>query len=216
MRLSESRAAAAATVERAPHPSAADTLRAEIRQQLRVETDAELRRLADVERDRARAEGLAAARSVAAGEMEEARAELRVEIDLALEALEGAHAAALRKLEASVGEVAFAAVCRFVSSQGASRDFVRALVEQACSGLRGETLATARLHPRDIALLDDLLSDGAMRIQSLGLRLRVDESLPLGGCIVETASGELDGGLESQLRQLRAVLCGDGSRVAAK
>jgi flagellar assembly protein FliH len=202
--LSEARPAPPPKAAGTATPSRESTLRAEIEQQVRAEASAELRRLAQVERERAQAEGVAAARDLVAAQIENLRAQTRADVDAALTVLERAHAAALAKLESSVGEIAFAAVCRFVGSQAGSKEFVRALVEQACASLRTETLATVRLHPRDVAMLD--LEDGAIRVRGLCLAVVPDESLALGGCIVEAASGKLDGGLESQLARLRAAL----------
>ena len=207
MRLSETRAPAPA----ASHPAEArDSLREDIENQVRAEMSAQLQKLYEAERERAHADGytdgLADAKAAAADEIAKTRDQLRAKLDGALIALERAHEAVLTRLESSVGEVAFAAVCRFVSRKAASEDFVLGLVEQACAQLRTESVATARLHPRDVALLGEMLEGGALRVQSIGLKLLPDESLPLGGCIVEAASGQFDGGLENQLRRLHAVL----------
>jgi flagellar assembly protein FliH len=96
-------------------------------------------------------------------------------------------------------------VCHFVGRHLAAEEFVLGLVGQTCAQLRAET-ATARLHPRDAALLGELLEGDVLRIQSIGLKLVPDESLALGGCVVEAASGTFDGGLENQLRRLHAAL----------
>jgi len=216
MRLSESRLPAAVAV----HPAAAAesprqqhlaALRDEIEKQVRAEMSANLQQLHEAERARARAAGLEDARQVAAEEVTSVRAELRAQLDASLAALERAHADVLARIESSVGEVAFAAVCRFVGHKAASVEFVTGLVGEACAQLRAETTATARLHPRDVELLSDELEGRLLRMQSVGLTLVRDESLSLGGCVVETSAGRFDGGLESQLRRLHAVLTA-GSR----
>jgi flagellar assembly protein FliH len=205
-RLSSARAAVP-EVSQLPQVSA---LRADIEKQVRAEMAAQSEDLYEAEHERARAEGLAAAIDTAADEIAKTRAQLREASEVALAALERAHDAVLNRIEASVGEVAFAAVCRFVGLKATSRDFVLGLAGQACAQLRAETQATARLHPRDFALLDELLEGGALRVHALSLNLVPDESLPLGGCVVEAASGHFDGGLENQLRRLHAALTGAG------
>jgi len=206
MRLSDTRAPVAhpAAATELPRPNQA--LREDIEKQLRAEMSAKLQQQFEAERERARDDGLADARRIAAGEVAKTCEELREKADAALAALERAHEAVLTRIESSVGEVTFAAVCRFVSHQAASVEFVKGLVEQACTQLRTGTTATARLHPRDVELLGSVLDDGELRVQGIGLKLVPDDSLPLGGCVVEAASGHFDGGLENQLRRLHAVL----------
>ncbi len=195
----------------APHTqTAADALRAQIESELRAEFTAQAQVERDEERARAQAagydDGIAAARAAAAAELERARDQLSAQLRAAVSALEEAQRAALARLEAGVGEVAFAAVCRLAGDEAVARAFVLGLVEQTCAQLRADVTATARMHPRDIRALGDLLHDGALRVGSLGLSLLPDESLALGGVVLEAASGRYDGGLETQLRRLHAVL----------
>jgi flagellar assembly protein FliH len=192
----------------------ADALRLEIETQVRAELSAQMQKKYQEEHERAftdgHAEALEAARVAAAAELARTQEELRLKVAGALSAMEGAHAAALSKLESSVGEVAFAAVCRFVSGHGVSSSFIQSLVQRTCAELRGDMTATARMHPRDLTTLSELLQDGEMQVQSTTLKFVADESLVLGGCVIEAASGHYDGGLESQLRRLHAVLMGAG------
>jgi flagellar assembly protein FliH len=210
LRLSETRAslplpAPSDAVRQSIEEQRVNVLREEIEARLRAETKLQLQEQYQTERERARRDGLTEARSCAADELARFQQQLRVELAGALSALERAHEELLRRLEASVGEVAFAAVCHFVGRHVACEDFVRALVGQACAQLRAET-ATARLHPRDVALLGQFLEGDVFRVQSIGLKLEPDASLALGGCVVEAASGTFDGGLENQLRRLHAAL----------
>lgn len=217
MRLSETRAAkvqgsgpvdAGASREEIQVP--ASVPREEIERQVRAEMTVQSQKLYEAERQRAHEEGyaagLAAANAAAADELAKIHGKLQTKLDGAVAALEGAHQTALARLESSVGEVAFAVVCRFVGEKATSESFVLGLVEQACAQLRTDASATARLHPRDIGTLHGLLDNSELRIQSLGLKLVADESLQLGGCIIEAASGQYDAGLENQLRRLHAVL----------
>jgi flagellar assembly protein FliH len=216
-RLSESRVTDAPegvtrAEQRGGSRSTHEALRADVENQVRAELTRELQQLYESERERARAdgyaEGLTAAQSAAASARESAEKQLKARMDGALQALERAHQAHLEKLEASVGEVAFAALCRLIGEKAASAVFVLQLVEHACEPLRADTTAIARLHPRDIKLLNELLHGEEIRLRSLGFKLVPDESLELGGCVIEAASGRYEGGLESQLRRLHAVLTG--------
>jgi len=196
-----------------------DALRQEIEQQVRAELAAQIREIHASEREKARAEGLEAAVAEATANAEQdlalAHEELKTRLESAICAMEQAHQAALARLESSAGEVAFAAVCRMLAGQAGSQAFVLGLVERACSVLRVDPVATARLHPRDIETLRELLQDQELRVQSLGLKVIPDESLELGGCVIEAASGQYDGGLETQLRRLHSVLVGNGDSMMA-
>jgi len=196
-----------------------ETLRKEIEQQVRDELAAQIREIHASEREKARAEGHEAAVAQAKANAEQdlalAHEELKAGMAGALSAMERAHQAALAKLESSAGEVAFAAVCRMVAGQAGSQAFVLGLVERACSVLRADPVATARLHPRDVEILRELLQGQELRVLSLGLKVIPDESLELGGCVIEAASGQYDGGLESQLRRLHSVLAGKADSMMA-
>ncbi|HEY6927836.1 MAG TPA: FliH/SctL family protein [Steroidobacteraceae bacterium] len=190
--------------------SVKEAARREIEQQVREELTRHLQEALDVERQRAyvegHASGLAQGRADAAAELAQEREKLLLQARGAFAALEQAHEGVLTKLESSVGEVAFAAVCRLLSRELSSRSLVVGIVEQTCSLLRKETFATARLHPRDIGVLRSLMAGEALQVQGVKVDLVPDESLRLGGCVVECPSGRFDGGLESQLRRLHAVL----------
>lgn len=201
--------------EVAPNPE--EIVRADIEARLRTEAAAQAQKLYEAERKRAHAEGRAAgieeARAHVDKVLTEQRETFQRQFDEALSALRRAHELALVQLDSAVGELAFAAVCRFVGSNAAKTWFVSSVVEQVCTVLRGDAVATARLHPRDIQILNELQADGEMRIASVGLKLIPDGSLQLGGCVLEAASGHYDGGLENQLQRLHAVFA--GARAAA-
>jgi flagellar assembly protein FliH len=217
-RLSE--ASAAGTRPGAPGTSAPalrtdprtvqETMRVEIEKHLRAELATQAQKLFETERERARLAGnamaVAEAKAAASKELERTTEQLQSKLDRVLSAMEQAHSAVLAKVESSVGEVAFAAVCRLVGHKAASQTFVMGLIEHTCAELRADAIATARLHPRDVHTLRDLLQDHELRVGGLGLKVLADESVALGGCVIEAGSGHYDGGLESQLRRLHAVL----------
>ncbi|MEO8152131.1 MAG: FliH/SctL family protein [Rhizobacter sp.] len=204
--------AANATTSPSPARSRLESLREEIGTQVRSELAAHMQELANTEHERARIDGFAAgmaeAKLAAAKELAQACEKLKAQAHGALSAMEQAHQAVLAKLQSNVGEVAFAAVCRLAGRKAASQEFVMGVVEHTCAQLRSEVVATVRLHPRDVNTLRDLLQDQELRVRTVGLKVVSDESLELGGCVIEAASGQYDGGLESQLRRLHAVLAG--------
>jgi len=151
-RLSDTRA------EEAPaNRTELEILREEIEIQVRSELAAHAQKLYDTERARAYVEGHAfgvtEAKIAAEKELARTREDSEAKVASALAALEQAHQAASSKLESSVGEVAFAAVCRLVGRQATSQAFVLGLVGQTCRQSRTETSATVRMHPRDLDTL---------------------------------------------------------------
>ncbi len=98
-------------------------------------------------------------------------------------------------------EIAFAAVCRIIGEQGATRETVQRMVREASAVAHERDQLTVRLHPDDLALL---------RIGANGpetdIRLAADPGVALGGCIVDSGTGSLDARFETQLELLGAAL----------
>lgn len=135
-----------------------------------------------------------------------ARARHDERLEQALAALSRAQQEAERRLEAAVGEIAFAAVCRLVGEALPTRAWIAGSVETVCAELRGEAQATVRLHPRDLALIDPR-GGGELRLGGRVLRLAGDPSLTPGGSVLDLPrGGGLDATLETRLARLRAAL----------
>ena len=189
--LAPAQAAPAPAPAQAPAPSPAELARQEAaRQQVQAEL-AELQ--ADAER-----------RGYHAGR-EQGDAAARRELQFQIERFEGlaaqltmAKAAVLADAEDDVVELAFAALCRILGEQGATREGVLAMVAQCAIGARERDQVGVRLHPDDFALL------GAAGVHQA--RFSPDPGIVLGGCIVDSATGELDARLETQLERLADTL----------
>ncbi|MET0534965.1 MAG: FliH/SctL family protein, partial [Steroidobacter sp.] len=121
-----------------------------------------------------------------------------------------AHDQAVSSLETSVGEIAFAAVCRLLGSTAISPTLVLKVVDRMISQVRAVSIVAVRMHPRDIDDVTRAMRDRGPVMEATGLRIVPDESLELGGCVVETAGGQYDGSLDTQLRRLHAALTGNG------
>jgi flagellar assembly protein FliH len=102
--------------------------------------------------------------------------------------------------EDALVEIAFAAVCKIMGEQGASREAVLSAVRATCAATRERDDLVVRLHPEDAALLR--AEDDA----EPGLRISADPSVTLGGCIVDSANGSLDARFDTQLDLLAAAL----------
>jgi flagellar assembly protein FliH len=201
------------SVEAAPRAPSVDpqALRRSIEEKVREELGEQMRLKLEEQREQARkeghAKGLAEGRAAAQEQAAQAQAELRAKADKLLAALQQAHERALAAWKDDVGAVAFEAVCRVAGSQGASREFVQGIVDNVCREARVHAQASVRMHPRDVQLL---AGEGSTLTLPSGVNLQLvaDDTVALGGCILDTEAGRFDGSLDTQLRRLHAALNG--------
>jgi flagellar assembly protein FliH len=87
------------------------------------------------------------------------------------------------------------------------REGVQAAVREVMRGVHERERLVVRVSPRDHALL---AVDGFKPRNGDGqaVELLADERVELGGCLIETGGGTLDGRLETQLKRLRDTLVG--------
>ena len=136
---------------------------------------------------------------------EDAGAAARVQAD-ALDALGAAitQACAQRRaaVEAGAIEIAYAAVLRLIGESAGDRTVVSDTVRRVLEQLQDRTLLCIRVSPADHALLQQR----AHGLNLGGALLVADERVELGGCIIDTDAGSLDGRLETQLSELKTLL----------
>jgi flagellar assembly protein FliH len=191
-------------------------VRRTIEEQVRRELEEQMLRSLDAQRDDAHkeglAKGLAEGREAAEKDARRLESERRGQTQKLLAALEQAHEVATGKWQADIGTLAFEAVCRVVADQSASRDFVLGIVEAVCREAKAQSKVSARLHPRDLRLL---AGDAASLSLPAGtcVHLVADETLTLGGCVVDTDAGRFDGSLDTQLRRLHVLMCGGAGGI---
>ena len=75
--------------------------------------------------------------------------------------------------------------------------------------LRGEPRLL--LHPDDVALVRSSLGE---EIEAAGWQVRADDGITRGGCRVQSATGELDGTLETRWKRVASALNGDADGQA--
>lgn len=106
------------------------------------------------------------------------------------------------ELESAAIEIGYAALLRIVGQTAGDRAMVESMVRAVLEQLPERRLVSIHLAPADHALLHD--GDGLP--PSLGAVLLADERVSMGGCIVDTDAGSLDGRLETRLAELKALL----------
>lgn len=109
-------------------------------------------------------------------------------------------------LEDVVVDIAFEAICKIVGRSLHERDGVRAVVQEVASRAKDQEKLVLRVSPRDYALLHEDGDALAGVAQGIKHELVPDDRVVLGGCMIETAGGTIDGRLEIQLQQLRETL----------
>lgn len=106
------------------------------------------------------------------------------------------------ELEDAAIEVGYAAMLRIAGQKVGNRAMVESMVRAVLEQLPERRLVSIHLAPADHALLHD----GEAVPPSLGAALLADERVRMGGCIVESDVGSLDGRLETRLAELKAAL----------
>jgi flagellar assembly protein FliH len=136
---------------------------------------------------------------------EKGEADARRQLQAQIERFQGlaaqlaqARAAVLADAEDGVVELAFAALCRILGEQAASRAGVQSMVARCAADVREREQVGIRLHPDDVALLGDATGHPT--------RFSPDPGIVLGGCIVDSSTGALDARLETQLARLAETL----------
>jgi flagellar assembly protein FliH len=189
-----------AQVKAAPDaaPSVPDISYAEYEQRFA----AELQALRDEARERGRQEGREAGLAKAAAEHA-----------AQLKALAGLVRGARSRLDEGIGElseigaeVVYEAVCKLLGQAFASREGVIAAVREVVRGARERSRLTVRVSPADYATIRAHLDTVLEGLEAGAAEVVADERVELGGCLLETPSGSLDGRLEVQLANLRLAL----------
>jgi flagellar assembly protein FliH len=92
-----------------------------------------------------------------------------------------------------------------LGARAVERDAVAAIVREVVARVKQEEAILVRLHPQDCALLRALGADSGKAL-AFRAELVADDKVALGGCIVETEGGLLDGRIETQIERLRGAL----------
>jgi len=138
------------------------------------------------------------------GRVRELTAEIRSAFDLYL-----------NDAEEVLVEIAFEAVCKILGQALCEREGVSAMVREVIDQVREREQLIVRLAPQDFAMLNE--RDGAALhlvgpeergagLSAWKVQLVPDERMALGGCLIDSPGGTLDGRLETQLQKLREVL----------
>lgn len=171
-----------------------------------AEMHAAWRREAEAARKKAEQEGYAEGHAKGVAEAHEAHREKIAQFAKLIESAGHAFTADLDGLEDIAVGIAFAAVCKILGRTLSSVEGVRAVVGEVVKQAKESEKLLVRLAPGDFYLLLQQKADQAAERPSANIELIPDERVAMGGCILETSGGSLDGRIETQIDALRAVL----------
>lgn len=105
----------------------------------------------------------------------------------------------LKESEADVLRLALLAAERILHREARDRDALASLIHGAMELLADEAIVRIRVCPEDVAGL-------ASALNLLDVEVKSDPSIGLGGVVVETPTGRLDGRFVTQFRELAAAV----------
>jgi flagellar assembly protein FliH len=152
----------------------------------------------------ARDDGFALGKKQGVERADAERKEKALELKATIESATQSRDRILKTNQDVLAEVVFAAVVRMLGRGSASIDAIRHIVAEATSDLGASSLLRLRVARRDVelvkALVVELFGDGHP------CEVVADDSVALGGCILEQENGSLDARLETQLDALRRAV----------
>lgn len=127
---------------------------------------------------------------------------LRRMLDEAVEALRHARNRIQRDTEREILELVLAVAGRVVGHEvQTNREVIVAVVREALQKAENQETVVIKMNPADIDFLDRLrLPLSSLSQNSDGLRIEADDSVGIGGCLIETDGGDIDARIESRLR----------------
>lgn len=103
-------------------------------------------------------------------------------------------------------EIVFEAVAKIIGNTCAEQQGVVAVVREVVRHAKDRSRLVIRVNPRDLAILNACITDMASGMSADNVDVVADDRVDMGGCLLETPAGNLDGRLEIQLQQLRDTL----------
>lgn len=209
--LGHSRPAAApqprADVVQAPSPEQLrEAIEASVRKEIAAEAaktfEAERRRGHELGLEQGRREGAERAREQATAFAQAQAVEIRETLKR-IDAAIGQHRAAL---EGEIGPLVLMCLTRMLGESVAHPAAIESMVRQVLTTAHAAGRVRVRLHPADIATLEQQCDPQELAAAAQEVELVPDNSLLAGGCIAETPIGQFDASIDTQLRILHSCL----------
>jgi flagellar assembly protein FliH len=123
-------------------------------------------------------------------------------LDEAVEALHLARNRIQRDTEKEIVELVLTVAERVVGHEVQTNpEAIVAVVREALQKVENQDTVAIKMNPADVDFLDRLrLPLSSLSRNPDGLRIEADESVGIGGCLIETDGGDIDARIESRLR----------------
>lgn len=178
-------------------------LRREIEREVRLELEEEAKAILN----KAQADGIESGRRLSEEQVEAAVLELQnrnaEQVGNLLVSLETKFNFMISTLEDGIPDIVLAAVCKILGDVLVTRDGVEAAVKSVVKDLNLRRPLTVGV---SAAEYDHMKKWFPSQFAGLDVRVMADDRVALGGCIVDTGSGILDGRVETALQRLREIL----------
>lgn len=177
-------------------------------QRRREKDEEELAQLRQAAVEQGHAEGAEAARR-------QVQAEHAAELESLRSLIQSARTAMEQQLDglADIGaEIVFEAVAKIIGASYADRQGVIAVVREVIRHAKDRSRLVIRVNPGDHPILAACADDIGAGMNSGQIEIVADDRVVLGGCLLETPAGSLDGRLEIQMQLLRDALLGAKAR----
>ncbi|MFL6665442.1 MAG: FliH/SctL family protein [Rhizobacter sp.] len=125
------------------------------------------------------------------------------ELDRAIGAVRNGFETGIAGAEDVIVEIAFEAIAKILGTAAPTREGVLGIVRETLAAVREREGLVLRLAPGDVAVVEAARPQLQKGAKLPTLQIVADDRVELGGCLVETAGGGLDGRLETQLGRLR-------------
>lgn len=130
------------------------------------------------------------------------------QIDTVVDNLKAEHRDAINKFEASLIDLSFLIAEQIIGLEVHRNDnIIIKQVKRAIDSVHSEKIYRIHLHPSTLEILEEfkshLLEDEEASNEII---LYADKNIPLGGCVIETSAGLIDGRLKHQLKELKKIL----------
>ena len=178
----------------------------ELVEQVRRSILTQVKSEAEAARELGRQRGLQEGRAAGREEAQQAFAAELARVRSVAGKLSEALAAGIGDMEDLAVAIAFEAVCKVLGETAVTEEGVRAHVRQAATHIKNKERLVVRLHAADLSALRAAGALNAILPPGKTISWLADDSIELGGCVVETDGGGLDARLETQLERMRAAL----------
>ena len=194
------------TAAQAPPEEAGTQRTQELVEQVRRSILAQIKSEAETARELGRQRGLQEGRAAGREESQQALAAELARVRSITGKLSEALSSVINGLEDIAVAIAFEAICKVLGQAAMTQDGVRALVRQAATDAKSKEHLLIRLHAADLSALRDAGALNTIFSSDKTVSWVADDSIELGGCVVETDGGGLDARLETQIERMRAAL----------